>query len=107
LGYTDEQLIKLALEQAPQYREARALTRSASSALTGAKAATCRHQPDGWFHRVRQPVPAQRPGVGSVSLIVTWPLWDRGQREIAVQQAKTNLNVGARRERRPRARRVA
>ena len=28
-----------------------------------------------------------------MSLIVTWPLWDRGQREIAVQQAKTNLNV--------------
>jgi len=47
----------------------------------------------GGFTEYDSRFPPSGQGVGSVSLIVTWPLWDRGQREIAVQQAKTNLNV--------------
>jgi len=94
LHYTDEQLIKLALEQAPQYREARALTRSASYALKGTKGGYLpTFNLTGGFTEYDSRFPPSGQGVGSVSLVVSWPLWDRGQREIAVQQAKTNLNV--------------
>jgi outer membrane protein TolC len=94
LGYTDEQLVQLALEQAPQYREARALERSASYALKGQKGAYLpTFNLTGGFTEYDSRFPPSGQGVGSVSLIVTWPLWDRGQREIAIQQAKTNLNV--------------
>ena len=95
LGYTDEQLIQLALEQAPQYREARALDALGlvcrSRAQKGAYLPTINLT--GGFTEYDSRFPPSGQGVGSVSLIVTWPLWDRGQREIAVQQAKTNLNV--------------
>ncbi len=94
LPYSDQQLIQLALQQAPQYREARALARSASYSLKGQKGAYLpTFNLTGGFTEYDSRFPPSGQGVGSISLIVTWPLWDRGQREIAVQQAKTNLNV--------------
>jgi len=94
LPYTDQQLIQLALQQAPQYREARSLARSASYSLKGQKGAYLpTFNLTGGFTEYDSRFPPSGQGVGSISLIVTWPLWDRGQREIAVQQAKTNLAV--------------
>jgi len=94
LTYTDQQLIQLALEQAPQYRQARALVRSASYSLKGEKGAYLpAFNLTGGFTEYDSRFPPSGQGVGSISLIVAWPLWDRGQREIKVQQAKTNLNV--------------
>lgn len=94
LGYTDEQLIQLALQQAPQYREARALARSASYALKGEKGAYLpTFNLTAGFTEFDSNFPPNAQGVGSISLIVAFPIWNGGQREIAVQQAKTNLNV--------------
>lgn len=94
LPYTDQQLIQLALQQAPQYREARSLARSASYSLKGQKGAYLpTFNLTGGFTEYDSRFPPSGKAVGSISLIVTWPLWDRGQREIAVQQAKTNLAV--------------
>jgi outer membrane protein TolC len=94
LGYTDQQLIQLALQQAPQYRQARALTRSASYALKGEKGA---YLPTfnlaAGFTEYDSNFPPSGQGVGAVSLIVSLPIWNGGQREIAVQQAKVNLAV--------------
>lgn len=94
LSYTDQQLIQLALQQAPQYRQARALARSASYALKGEQGA---YLPTfnlaAGFTEYDSKFPPSARGVGSISLIVSLPIWNGGQREIAVQQAKTNLNV--------------
>jgi len=94
LGYTDQQLIQLALEQAPQYRQARALTRSASYALKGQKGAYLpTFNLTASFTEYDSNFPPSGQGVGAVSLIVTLPIWNGGQREIAIQQAKVNLAV--------------
>ena len=94
LPYTDEQLIQLALSQAPQYREARALARSAEFQLKGQKGAYLpTFNLTGNFTEYDSNFPPDARGVGSVSLIVALPIWNGGNREIAVQQAKTNLNV--------------
>jgi outer membrane protein TolC len=94
LGYTDQQLTQLALQQAPQYRQARALTRSASYALMGQKGA---YLPTfaltASFTEFDSNFPPSAQGVGAISLIVALPIWNGGQREIAVQQAKVNLAV--------------
>ena len=94
LGYTDQQLTQLALQQAPQYRQARALTRSASYALKGQKGA---YLPTfaltASFTEFDSNFPPSAQGVGAISLIVALPIWNGGQREIAVQQAKVNLAV--------------
>jgi outer membrane protein TolC len=94
LGYTDQQLIQLALQQAPQYRQARALTRSASYALMGQKGA---YLPTfaltASFTEYDSNFPPSGQAVGAISLIVALPIWNGGQREIAVQQAKVNLAV--------------
>ena len=63
--YTDQQLIQLALQQAPQYREARALARSASYCAQGPEGRLPADvQPGGRLHRVRQPT-SRRAGRGS------------------------------------------
>ncbi len=94
LEYTDEQLAQLALQQAPQYREARSLARSASYALKGQQGAYLpTFNITGGFTEYDSKFPPSAQGVGSISLVVSLPIWDRGQREIAVQQAKTNLAV--------------
>jgi outer membrane protein TolC len=94
LGYTDQQLTQLALQQAPQYRQARALTRSASYALKGQKGA---YLPTfaltASFTEFDSNFPPSAQGVGAISLIVALPIWNGGQREIAIQQAKVNLAV--------------
>jgi outer membrane protein len=94
LSLTDEQLTQLALEQGPQYREARALERSASYQLKGKEG---QYLPtfslQASWTEFDSNFPPDATGVGSVSLVVSLPIWDLGQREIAVQQAKTTLNV--------------
>lgn len=94
LTYTDEQLVKLALAQAPQYVEARARERSASSFLTGTKST---YLPSitlsGQYQRFDDHFFPSARSVTSGTIAVSLPIWNLGQREIAVQQARTNLDV--------------
>jgi outer membrane protein TolC len=94
LSYTDEQLVQLALQQGPQYREARARERSASSFLTGTKStylptinlsANYQRFDDSFFPSGRS--------ISSGTIAISLPIWNLGQREIAVRQAKTNRDV--------------
>ena len=79
LGYTDEQLIQLALQQAPQYRQARALTRSASYALKGEKGAYLpTFNLTASFTEYDSNFPPSGQGVGAVSLIVIASDLERG-----------------------------
>lgn len=94
LPYTDEQLVQMALEQGPQYRAAREREKSASKFLLGQKSdylptidlrAGLQIFDDNFFPTART--------ISSFTVGVTLPIWNLGQREIAVQQAKVNRDV--------------
>jgi outer membrane protein len=94
LPYTDEQLVQLALEQGPQYREARERERAADRFLLGQKStylpsldlrAGLQVFDDRFFPSART--------IASGTVAVTVPIWNLGQREIAVQQARVNRDV--------------
>jgi outer membrane protein TolC len=94
LPYTDEQLVQMALDQGPQYRAAREREKSASKFLLGQKStylptvdlrAGLQIFDDNFFPTART--------ISSFTVGVTLPIWNLGQREIAVQQAKVNRDV--------------
>ena len=94
LAYDDETLVRFALEQGPQYRAARANERAAQSALTGQRSA---YFPSvfltgGYTIFDDKFFPAGR-SIGSLTLTVSYPLWNLGQREIAVSQARVDRDV--------------
>lgn len=83
-----------ALDQGPDYRAARAGERAAAAFLQGRRGeylptvnVSAGHQRfDSKFF------PSAR-NVSAITLGVVWTLWDGGQREIAIAQARTNRNV--------------
>lgn len=94
LAYDDETLVRMALEQGPQYRAARANERAAQSFLTGQKST---YLPSvnlsGAYTRFDDQFFPSGRSIGSVTLTVSYPLWNLGQREIAVTQARVDRDV--------------
>ena len=94
LTYDDETLVRLALEQGPQYRAARANEKAAQAALTGPKST---YLPSvnltGGFTIFDDKFFPSGRSIGSVTLAVSYPLWTLGQRELAVSQARVNRDV--------------
>jgi outer membrane protein TolC len=89
-----EDAVRLALDQGPQYRAARASARAASAALRGQRGRylpplflTGTHQrfDDSFFPTGRN--------VSALSLTVSLPIWDDGRREIAISQAGVRRDV--------------
>jgi len=83
-----------ALERGPQYRAARAGERRANALLRGARG---QYLPSVTLSGANQTFdskffPTAR-NISSLTLTVSWPLWDLGQREIAVTQARVNRDV--------------
>jgi outer membrane protein TolC len=94
LDFTDEQLVQMALEQGPQYRAARANERAAGKALLAERstyfptinlAGAYTRFDDQFFPSARV--------IESATLTVSLPIWNLGQRETAVAQAKVNRDV--------------
>ena len=94
LPIDDAAALALALEQGPDYRLARADERSADAVL--------RAQRSDYFPTVNLSGAHQRfdskffpsaRAVSSVTLGFSWPLWNSGQREVAVAEARTRSNV--------------
>jgi len=94
LAYDDETLVRFALEQGPQYRAARANERAAQAFLTGQKST---YLPSvnlsGAYTRFDDQFFPSGRSIGSVTLTVSYPLWNLGQREIAVTQARVDRDV--------------
>jgi outer membrane protein TolC len=90
----DEALVRLALQQGPQYRAARAAEREAAKALTAEKSA---YLPSlnltGGYTRFDDSFFPSGREIGSVTLTASWPIWSLGQREVAVTQARVNRDV--------------
>jgi outer membrane protein TolC len=89
-----EQAVTLALESGPAWRSARASERAASAAV--------REASSDYFPSLTVSAAHQRfdtrffPGarnVSSVTLGIQWMLWNGGQREIALAEARTRRNV--------------
>jgi len=83
-----------ALERGPQYRAARAGERRANALLRGARG---QYLPSVTLSGANQTFdskffPTAR-NISSLTLTVSWPLWDLGQREIAITQARVNRDV--------------
>jgi outer membrane protein TolC len=94
LPIDDAAALALALEQGPDYRLARADERAADAVL--------RAQRSDYFPTVNLSGAHQRfdskffpsaRAVSSVTLGFSWPLWNSGQREVAVAEARTRSNV--------------
>ena len=94
LPIDDAAALALAREQGPVYRLARADERSADAVL--------RAQRSDYFPTVNLSGAHQRfdskffpsaRAVSSVTLGFSWPLWNSGQREVAVAEARTRSNV--------------
>jgi outer membrane protein len=89
-----DEAVQLALAQGPQYRAARAAERAASAQLKGQRGqylpqvtllGTHLRFDDSFFPSARN--------VSSIALSVSLPIWDDGRREMAVSQARVNLDV--------------
>lgn len=89
-----DRAVALALESGPQWRAARASERAAGGVL--------RERTSDYFPSVNLSAAHQRfdskffpsaRNVSSISLGFAWTLWDGGEREIAVAEARTSRNV--------------
>jgi outer membrane protein TolC len=94
LAYDDATLVRFALEQGPQYRAARANERAADAALSGQRST---YFPSvsltgGYTIFDDKFFPAGR-SIASMTLAVSYPIWNLGQREIAVTQARVDRDV--------------
>jgi outer membrane protein len=94
LPITLMEAVRIGLDQGPQYRAALANERSAD--------ATLRSQRGDYLPVVTLGALHQRydtqlfPGASNITSLtvgVTWPLWDNGQREIEVSRARVNRDV--------------
>jgi outer membrane protein TolC len=94
LEYTDEELVAMALDQGPQYRAARASERAADKALLGEKST---YLPSinltGAYTRFDDDFFPSGRVIESATLTVSLPIWNLGQRETAVAQARVNRDV--------------
>ena len=83
-----------ALDRGPQYRAARAGERRANALLRGARG---QYLPTLNLNGANQTFdsrlfPTAR-NISSITVTLSWPLWDLGQREIAISQARVNRDV--------------
>lgn len=94
LPLSEAEAIAQALEQGPEYRAARARERAADQSLKGARG--------GWLPTASLTGSHTRfdtkffPGaknINSITLNVTLPIWNRGDRELAVIQARSDRDV--------------
>ena len=86
--------VRMALEQGPQYRVARANERAAAAVLRGQRG---RYLPDltlsGSNQRFDSDFFPNARVVSGLTLSLNFPIWDSGQREIAVSQARLDRDV--------------
>jgi outer membrane protein TolC len=96
LPFTVEDAVTRALAQGPAWRIARANERAARAQLWSRRGAYLPHATlaftGGAFDTTFYPKLARR---SQLSLTLTLPLWDNGQREILVSQARVNRDVAA------------
>jgi multidrug efflux pump/multidrug efflux system outer membrane protein len=94
LEYDDATLVRMALEQGPQYRAARANERAADAALSGQKSTyfPTVNLSGGYTIFDDKFWPSGR-SIGSLTLTVSYPIWNLGQRELAVAQARVDRDV--------------
>lgn len=96
LDLTIDQATAMALAQGPQYRMARANERAANALLTGRKGD---YLPtlsiNGSHTRFDTELFPNARAVTSVQFVVSLPIWNNAQREIAVTQARVNRDVAA------------
>ncbi len=86
--------VGMALAQGPQYRVARANERAAAAALRAEKGEYLpRLTLSGTNQRFDSDFFPDARKVSSMSLSLNLPIWDNGQREIAVTQARVNRDV--------------
>ncbi|HEX6616588.1 MAG TPA: TolC family protein [Gemmatimonadales bacterium] len=89
-----EEAVRAAVSQGPQYEAARAAESAASARL---KAERGQYLPQvsllGTHLRFDDSFFPSARNVSSVALSITFPLWDNGQRELAVSQARVNRDV--------------
>lgn len=94
LTATNAMLAQEAVEIGPQYRVARAEERSANAFLKGQRG---RYLPSvflsGGYTRFDDSFFPNGRAVSSVTLTVSVPIWDLGNREIAITQARVNRDV--------------
>lgn len=96
LALDDDALVQLALAQGPQYRAARAAEREASKALLAQKSDYLPQlNLSGGYIRFDDSFFPSGREIGSLTLTASLPIWNLGQREIAVAQAKVNRDVAA------------
>jgi outer membrane protein TolC len=96
LAYDDPTLVRMALESGPQYRAARARERAAGANYTQAKSpylptATL----SGGYTIFDDKFFPNGRSIGSVTLTVSVPIWNFGQREIFLTQARVTRDVSS------------
>jgi len=83
-----------ALDRGPQYRAARAGERRANALLRGTRG---QYLPtlnlNGGNQTFDSKLFPTARNISSITFTVSWPLWDLGQREIAISQARVNRDV--------------
>jgi outer membrane protein len=86
--------IRIGLDQGPQYRAALANERSADASLRSQRGDYLPVVSIGALHqRYDTQLFPGAANITSLTLGVTWPLWDNGQREIEVSRARVNRDV--------------
>jgi outer membrane protein len=94
LPLTVPEAVQMALEQGPQYRVARANERASAAALRGERG---QYLPNltlsGSNQRFDSDFFPKGRVVSSLTLSLNFPIWDNGQREIAVTQARVDRDV--------------
>jgi outer membrane protein len=94
LPITPPEAVRMAVEQGPQYRVARANERATAAALRGQRG---RYLPNltlsGLNQRFDSDFFPKGVVVSSLTLSLNFPIWDNGLREIAVTQARVDRDV--------------
>ena len=88
------QALQIALDQGPQYRTARANEKSAAAALRAQRGEYLPVLSVGGLHqRYDTRIFPGASNISSVTFSLSFPLWNNGQREIAVSRARVNRDV--------------
>jgi outer membrane protein TolC len=86
--------LRIALDQGPQYRAARAGERSAEAALKSQRSDYLPTLSVGGLHqRYDTEIFPGAANISSVTFSLSFPLWDNGRREIEVTRARVNRDV--------------